>query len=154
MSGLKQLTTQEILARVLAGEEIDGTVYSFGGGGTLQCGHIAILTEGEGEDATEGNQVVQLPDIPCRKVVIACPTATNLNTAFGPTGRGSSNARGMFYGDATGQVWFLEEGQAEELEVNNLNEIWLRDPSFGWEDFNGDGHLLDYVVTAYWRVIK
>lgn len=124
------------------------------GGGTLQCGHIAILSHGEGANATGEWQSVQLPNIPCLSAVIACPVAADLNTAFGPDGRDSANGRGFFYGDVTAQRWMLGEGQAEELKVSNLNQIYLRDQMTAWEDFNANDHALSYVVTAYWRVIR
>jgi hypothetical protein len=132
-------------------------------GGTLRCGYIAVLQNGEGVNATDvdedgvggSNQVVQLPNIPCRQLVIALPKGTNLNTAFLPEGRASKNSGGMlFFGDASSQRFYLEEGDAEILDVGNANQIFLRDPSFAWEDFNSEGHLLDYTLTAYWRVIK
>jgi hypothetical protein len=126
-------------------------------GGTMQCGHIAVLTHGEGVDATVANQVVQLPNIPCRKVVIGFPTEVAVTAAFGDTyagGNANNSGRLLFCGDAAEQAFALEAGQAEEFEVSNANQIYLRDVGLSWEDFNGDGHLSNYFIVAVWRVIK
>src|SRR5438067_926009 len=90
---------------VLYHDNGDGT-HSLGvsSAGTLQCGYAAVLTNGEGTDATEQNQIVQLPDVPCRAVVIALPKAARLSEAFLPDSRPSSNnSRALFFGDANSQ---------------------------------------------------
>jgi hypothetical protein len=135
---------------------------AWGVGGVLQCGHIAVLTNGEGVDATEDElpgavQVVHLPDIPCRKVVLGFPTAAALSGALGaayPDGSANDAGRLLYVGDEGEQAFALEVGQAEEFEVSNANQIYLRDVGFAWEDFNGDGHLSSYFLVVLWRVIK
>lgn len=123
----------------------------------VQCGYLAVLTNGEGQPADDDAsiQLVQLPDIACRELVIALAKSSLLNTAFSPDGRSNANnSRPLFFGDAESQRFYLEEGDSEVLTVSNANQIWLSDVGFDWEGFNGDGQLLDYVLTACWRVTK
>ena len=153
------------LLTLVTGKDLGGSDYAMpiqDSGGTLQTGYISVLTNGDGVDATEGDlpgnvQLVQLPDIPCRSVVIAYPKAAYVTGGLPDVyGGGVANDGGrlLFYGDEIGQFFALEVGEVEELPVSNANQIWLRDVGFDWEDFNGDEHTSNYVLVVYWRVIK
>lgn len=152
-------TMQTLIADAVAEvkDDVDEEIAALSEGGTLVTGYIAILTNGETADATAENQLVQLPDVPCKKAVIALPKAGRLDEAFRPDGRASANGSGraLYFGDSNGQQFYLEEGQAEELAVANLNQIWLRDTQLNYIGFNGHGNYdLGQVLTAYWRVIQ
>jgi hypothetical protein len=132
-------------------------------GGSVQFGQVPVVTHGLAQAATQQEQIVQLPDIPCRKVVVAYPKQgipeAALPNAYGNSGTGNAAGRYLFYGDAAGQFWALDMGDVEELEVSNANQVFLRDPNFDWVGFNTDSGdftnaATGYVLVAYWRVIK
>lgn len=130
----------EALAVIASFQNPDGSPF---GGGALTTRAVALFTW-DGDNSRPAP--TRMPDVPCRYVILA-------NNGNGTDGNGglltdrslyyASSAAQFTYDGAndmfpTYQLFELKPGQAERIEVENTNQIFVMDVDFDFNAYNAD----------------